>query len=473
MRAATTLLALAASISSVTAAAYQGFNYGSTNSDGSFKTQQTYQDEFRTAKNLVGASGFNSARLYTTIQGGTANTPSSAIAAAIAEDTTLLLGMWASGGQAVIDNEIAALKSAISTYGTSFTSRVTGLSVGSEDLYRNSPMGIAAKSGYGANPSDLVAYISRVRAALADTPLASVPIGHVDTWNDWVNGSNSAVVQAVDWVGFDAYPYFQKTMANGIENAESLFFAAYDATVAAASGKPVWITETGWPVSGPTSGQAVASVDNAKTFWNAVACKVLGNINTYWYTLQDSAPVTPSPSFGVVGSVLSTTPIYDLTCPAKQSSSVAATTAVPTSIKQVSIPSTTEASSTTAPATSSVVPTSSAVASSSVVPSSSASASPTSAATSLSTIPPASSSAATTPAQTTPAQTTPAKTTLVTAPTGTAGTVTTSTGAGGNTTVVSPTAKPTTSAFTGAAAAATAGPIMAGAAAVMAVIAAL
>jgi len=67
MRATTTLLALAASISTVTAAAYQGFNYGSTNSDGSIKTQQTYQDEFKTAKNLVGASGFTSARLYTSI----------------------------------------------------------------------------------------------------------------------------------------------------------------------------------------------------------------------------------------------------------------------------------------------------------------------------------------------------------------------------------------------------------------------
>ena len=43
-------------------------------------------------------------------------------------------------------------------------------------------------------------------------------------------------------------PYFQTTENNGIDVGNSTFFAAYDATVAAAEGKSVWITETGWPV---------------------------------------------------------------------------------------------------------------------------------------------------------------------------------------------------------------------------------
>ena len=50
----------------------------------------------------------------------------------------------------------------------------------------------------------------------------------------------------------DAYPYFQNTMSNTIDSGEALFFDAYNATVGVAGGKPVWITETGWPVSGPT-----------------------------------------------------------------------------------------------------------------------------------------------------------------------------------------------------------------------------
>jgi glucan endo-1,3-beta-D-glucosidase len=302
-------LSFAASVSAV----YQGFNYGSTNTDGSAVTQSDFVNLFTTAQNLVGTSGFNSARLYTMIQAGTTNTPISAIPAAISTNTTLLLGLWASAGQAQFDNEIAALKNAITQYGSSFTSRVVGISVGSEDLYRNSPIGIENLSGAGAQPSDLVSYINQVRTAVSGSITA--PVGHVDTWTAWVNGSNAAVISACDFLAVDAYPYFQNTEANSIDVGNSVFFQAYNNTVAVAQGKPVWIGETGWPVSGKTSNLAVASVQNAQTYWDSVGCAVFGKINTWWFTLQDAYPTTPSPSFGIVGTTLSTTPLYNLTCP--------------------------------------------------------------------------------------------------------------------------------------------------------------
>jgi len=61
------LLALAASVSTTSAAALQGFNYGSTFTNGAPRLQSDFQREFSTAKNLVGTSGFTSARLYTTV----------------------------------------------------------------------------------------------------------------------------------------------------------------------------------------------------------------------------------------------------------------------------------------------------------------------------------------------------------------------------------------------------------------------
>lgn len=104
-----------------------------------------------------------------------------------------------------------------------------------------------------------------------------------------MNASNTAVIEAADFLGVDAYPYFQTTQANGIENGEDLFFAAYDATVNVAQGKPVWITETGWPVSGPQAGVATASTENAQTYWRDVACRVLGtDTNLWWFTLDVS-----------------------------------------------------------------------------------------------------------------------------------------------------------------------------------------
>lgn len=85
--------------------------------------------------------------------------------------------------------------------------------------------------------------------------------------------------------------------------------------MAVAQGKPVWITETGWPVSGPTEAQAVASAANARAFWEAVGCNTLfDKINTWWFQLDDY-PTTPIPAFGVVGTAISTTPLYDLSCP--------------------------------------------------------------------------------------------------------------------------------------------------------------
>lgn len=247
-------------------------------------------------------------------QGGTSNTPISAIPAAIKTKTSLLLGLWASAGDAVFANELQALKSAIDQYGSDFTSLVAGISVGSEDLYRISPTGILNKENPGAEPSTLVGYIKQVRDAISSTDLKGSPIGHVDTWTVWVNGSNQAVIDACDWIGFDGYPYFQDTMPNSIGDGKKLFQDALGATKAAVGGKPVWIAETGWPVSGKTVGQAVPSLQNAKTYWDEVGCPLFGETNVWWYTMQDAAPDTPNPSFGIIGNSLTTTPLFDLSC---------------------------------------------------------------------------------------------------------------------------------------------------------------
>lgn len=308
-------LALAMAVATSEAVS-QGFNYGATKGDGSVKSQADFQTEFNTAKNLVGTNNaFTSARLYTMIQGGTTNGPIEAIPAAIKEKTTLLLGLWASGG--TMTNEIAALKSAIDTYGEEFTKLVVGISVGSEDLYRNSAIGAGSNAGPGLEASELVDYINQVRSTIAGTSLSDAPIGHVDTWNAWTNSSNTAAIEAVDWLGFDGYPYFENSKPNSIDDAEGLFQTGVNNLKAAAGDKEVWITETGWPVSGKTENQAVANVKNAKQFWDEVACPLFGNTNTWWYILADAGA---NPSFGITDSESNTTPLFDLSCKSATSS---------------------------------------------------------------------------------------------------------------------------------------------------------
>ncbi|KAI1386372.1 glycoside hydrolase family 17 protein [Hypoxylon trugodes] len=320
MHAVASILALAS-----TASAIQGFNYGSTFTTGAAKQQADFESEFTTAQNLKGTAGWTSARLYTMVQGGTASDPISAIPAAIKTKTTLLLGLWASGGDTSFANELNALKAAIKQYGDDFAKLVDGISVGSEDLYRNSPQGIEAGSNVGAGPDVIARYIKETKEAISGTGLEKAPIGHVDTWTAWYNGSNQAVIDACDWVGMDAYPYFQDTMANDISKSSSLFQDALGKTQQAAGGKSVWITETGHPVSGKTVGQSVASADNAEKFWNSVVCPLLSSkTNLWYYTLQDAAPDTPNPSFGIVGNKLTTTPLFDLSCKDAVSSSSSA-----------------------------------------------------------------------------------------------------------------------------------------------------
>ncbi|KAI1360015.1 glycoside hydrolase superfamily [Xylaria arbuscula] len=308
-----------------------GFNYGSTFTNGTPKTQADFEGEFTTAANLEGTKGWTGARLYTTVQAGTTNDPISAIPAAIYTNTSLLLGMWASAGDAAFDNELAALKAAIEQYGDYLWYALDGISIGSEDMYRNSPQGIAAGSNPGLDPDVLVKYIRQVKEAINGTALEGVRLGHVDTWTAWENSSSRAVVDELDWIGMDAYPYFQHNMSNAIGQSKALFSDALERTRAAAAGKPVWITETGHPVSGNISGDSVASIENAEEFWKTVGCPMFGDISVWWYTLQDSAPDMPNPSFGIIGSNLTTRPLFDLSCGDMEVNSVSFSTTSTTS----------------------------------------------------------------------------------------------------------------------------------------------
>jgi glucan endo-1,3-beta-D-glucosidase len=225
--------------------AYLGFNSGATLDTTKAKVQSDYEAEFRTAQGLVNSPGiFNSVRLYTNIQSGTTDTPTSAFQAAINTKTTILLGIWCSG-TTTIENELSALNKAITRYGSNFTDLVVGISVGSEDLYRVSVTGIKNKAGVGQGPEAIIGFIKNVRDAISATALATKPVGHVDTWSAWTNDSNADVIAAADFLGTDLYSYYEDDKGNAIDNATTLFTNAYNATVQAAGGKPVWITETG------------------------------------------------------------------------------------------------------------------------------------------------------------------------------------------------------------------------------------
>lgn len=306
-------------IPSTFGAVYKGFNYGAG---------IDFLTSFRTAQTLVGTSAFNSARLYTMIENGTVNSPTSAIPAAIATNTSLLLGLYCSAGQRAFENETIALTAAITVYGQRFVDLIAGVSVGSEDLYRSSPIGIQNDSPPGDTVANLTSYIKQTRNVLQTTNngiASSVPIGHVDTWQIWQSYPNiSALISAIDFMGVDAYPYWQKNDTNTPDNGRALFDQAYQATLAAAGNVPVWITETGWPTSGGAFGDAVPNPANAQRFWYEVGCgELFDRVNTWWYTLSDAPQI---PGFGITDSISNTTAMFDLSCSANRTLSNGTTT---------------------------------------------------------------------------------------------------------------------------------------------------
>lgn len=270
-------------------------------------------------------------------QAGTADQPISAIQAAINTKTTLLLGLWASGNG--FQNEINALKKTIDQYCSKLDGLVAGISIGSEDLYRDSDLGKKNSNGLpGANAQTLVNYIKQVRDTVKGSCLKDAPIGHVDTWSAYVDGANKPVIDALDWLGMDTYPYFEDDKDNQIANGRDLYLAALQKIQNAGPGKPIWVTETGWPVSGKKSGGAVPSKENAQDYWQKVGCPMFGKTNVWWYTMQDAEPQTPNPSFGVIGSDLNSEPLFDLSCKGHENPPAPASSSAPASASKSSAP---------------------------------------------------------------------------------------------------------------------------------------
>ncbi|KAI1452354.1 glycoside hydrolase family 17 protein [Annulohypoxylon moriforme] len=293
---------------------YQGFTYGSTNSDGTCRGYPDFRGFFERAKNLAGTEGhFTAARLYTSVECGTAADPISAFKAAIDTDTDILVGVWASAGRAAYGNELDALLTATKQLGTAFTDHVIGISVGSEDLFRSSVQGQDDDAGAGASSAEIEGYIGWMRDWVRGTALEGKPIGHVDTWTSWVAPENAGVVSSVDFLGHNAYPYFETTRINAIKQAADNFWSSLRQTESVAGGKPIFITETGWPSMGPQQRDAVASLDNAKSYYSQIGCALFGQRTTFWYTLVDSNMTQADISFALT-PIDSATPKFNLTC---------------------------------------------------------------------------------------------------------------------------------------------------------------
>ena len=104
---------------------------------------------------------------------------------------------------------------------------------------------------------ELIAYINRVKRALP-----GVPVGYVDAYYQFVE--RPKLVEACDVVLANCYPFWEGC---SIEQSATYLKQMYAVIQQVANGKPVIITETGWPNQGDPTKAAHPSENNAMKYF--------------------------------------------------------------------------------------------------------------------------------------------------------------------------------------------------------------
>jgi exo-beta-1,3-glucanase (GH17 family) len=151
----------------------------------------------------------------------------------------LAMGAWLSTNLAANETQITNLIAA----GRSGDAAV--LIVGSEVLLRGD-----------LTQDALLGYIQRVKAAVP-----AVPVAYADTYSMLL--AHPQVLRAIDQVWANYHPYWEGI---AIDDAVAAVHSRHQQVLAAAGGKPVVVSESGWPSAGNTVGRAVPSAANAARF---------------------------------------------------------------------------------------------------------------------------------------------------------------------------------------------------------------
>jgi len=104
---------------------------------------------------------------------------------------------------------------------------------------------------------ELINYIKRVKQALPN-----IPVGYVDAYFQFVERPN--MVEACDIILVNCYPFWE---GYTIEQSTLYLRQMYAVSKNAAKGKPVIITETGWPNQGMDNNDAHPSNENAMKYF--------------------------------------------------------------------------------------------------------------------------------------------------------------------------------------------------------------
>jgi GPH family glycoside/pentoside/hexuronide:cation symporter len=104
---------------------------------------------------------------------------------------------------------------------------------------------------------DILNYISRIKKALPN-----IPVAYVDSY--YIFNENPSLIDICDVILINCYPFWE---GSNIENSPSNLRNMYKLIQDKANGKPVIISETGWPSEGENTEDAVPSKYNAMKYF--------------------------------------------------------------------------------------------------------------------------------------------------------------------------------------------------------------
>jgi exo-beta-1,3-glucanase (GH17 family) len=111
--------------------------------------------------------------------------------------------------------------------------------------------------GGSLDEAALAGWIARVRGQVAP----SVPVTTPEPWNTWLE--HPGLADSVDLVYVNIHPYWYNV---SVDRAVPWTAARYREVQAISRGKPVIISETGWPSEGEPRGDAVPSLQASEQY---------------------------------------------------------------------------------------------------------------------------------------------------------------------------------------------------------------
>lgn len=121
---------------------------------------------------------------------------------------------------------------------------------------------------------ELIGYLRRARQQIPP----GVPVSTAEAYGEWL--ARPALVQAVDAILVNYYPYWEGYSAGA---AIGVVHAQHQRVLTSARGKPVIVSETGWPSAGNVIRNAVPSLANAVNYFLGFVSWARANKVPYFY----------------------------------------------------------------------------------------------------------------------------------------------------------------------------------------------